>query len=510
MQQGNRRVSYASPMQHLLLSMAFALTPREPLPPMPLAPTASAATVDGSPRLMVKLRDGVRADAVDGALSPLVHHDVSDLVARAEARSGRTQPDYGSLYLVKTKRSSLQSAASALQADADVEVAWSSPGDVALPKKPSDDDPAESYLKLQRYHLAEHGVGSREAWKAGYTGKGIRISDVEYGMNVRHEDIAKGRIDREKGVKPINPFSEHHDHGTAVMGIALAQPDKAGIRGIAHGATGGIYPIYTEQHGHRTADALLKACGDSDVGDIVMIELQTVAVDGYAPMEVDPDIWMATRTCVDAGVVIVAAAGNGSQDLDGKGFDFWRERGDSGAILVGAGRGAHGSREAEDFSNHGKRVDLQGWGSGVFTLGYGDHSMDGDDPNQAYTSRFGGTSSATPIVAGSAALVQQAAVEKTGKPLEPDALRDLLRKTGRAHEGSRKVGALPNVPKAIAKLKKKKGRDDAGKAGVAKTAEAPASGWHSTVFPGLGCATGQGAAGWLLVLAAGMLARRRR
>jgi len=499
-------------MTTMLLSVAFALTPREPLPPMPLATQGPSALAEGPPRVLVKLKDGARAASVDADLKPLVHHDVSELVARAEARSGRAQPDYGTLFIVvPPKGVSLQSVASALQADEDVEIAWTAPELVPPPKRPGKKkgptEPAESYLKLQRYHLAEHGVGSRDAWKAGYTGKGIRISDIEYGMNLRHEDIAGGRIAHEKGLKVINPFSEHHDHGTAVMGIAVGEPDKAGIRGIAHGAKGGFYPINTEQHGYRPTDALLKACKESNAGDLVMIELQTVAYGNYAPMEVEPGMWMATRTCSDAGVVVVAAAGNGSQDLDRKDFDPWRDRGDSGAIMVGAALGAKGSREAEDFSNYGKRVDLQGWGSGVFSLGYGDHSLDDGDYDQAYTARFSGTSSATPIVAGAAALVQQAAVETTGEPLSPEDLRALLRKTGRKHQGKRRVGELPDVMKAIAKLPKKKApkeRDDAGKADVATT---EAKGWHSTVFA---CSTGPAAPGWLLVGLLGLITSGRR
>ncbi len=120
-------------MSTLLLSVAFALTPREPLPPMPLAHQAAGALAKGSPRLLVKLRDGQRADAVDGTLTPLIHHDVSALVARAEARSGRAQPDYGSLFLVATDGSGVQALGAALQADEDVEVVWSSPGGSRCP-----------------------------------------------------------------------------------------------------------------------------------------------------------------------------------------------------------------------------------------------------------------------------------------------------------------------------------------------------------------------------------------
>jgi len=514
-------------------SLALALTPRQPLPPAPHAvpDVQAAAQARGPTRVLVKLVDGQRADAVEGTLRPLIHHDVSALVARARQRSGREQPDYGSLYEVVAPAGQHAAAARALAADDAVEVVWASPSLVPPPRRPAGErdrkgagrgrrgageGAEESYLRLQRYHLGEHGVGSRDAWKLGFTGQGVRISDVEYGVNLRHEEVPGPKIAREKGLHPVNPFSENHDHGTAVMGVALARPDRAGIRGIAHGAAGGMYPINTEEHGLRTADAILAACGASEVGDIVMLELQTVAVDGYAPMEVEPDVWLATRTCVDAGVVVVSAAGNGSQDLDGAGFDYWRERGDSGAILVGAGRGAQGSRAAEDFSNYGRRVDLQGWGSEVFTLGYGDHAMPDGDPNRSYTAVFGGTSSATPMVAGVAALVQQAARSELGKPLSPLALRQHLQATGRRHQGERAVGALPDAPRAIRELKQadrgpeRRRGQKGGRKGRAAAAEAPsepgapqeASWWAS-----VGCL---GGGSWLALPLLPLWWRRRR
>ena len=95
-------------------TLALALTPREPLPPAPTAlPSVSAASATVGPaRLVVKLRDGQRASAVPGTtLRPLVHHDVSALIARAEERSGRAQPDYGSLYEVVAAPGAMQGQA---------------------------------------------------------------------------------------------------------------------------------------------------------------------------------------------------------------------------------------------------------------------------------------------------------------------------------------------------------------------------------------------------------------
>jgi hypothetical protein len=97
-----------------------------------------------------------------------------------------------------------------------------------------------------------------------------------------------------------------------------------------------------------------------------------------------------------------------------------------GSTLLG---GKH-TLEKAPYSNCGSRVDVFAWGAGVTTTGYGDHAISSTkqasdpgamkvmpgltggatkyvDPNQAYTASFAGTSSATAIIAGSAALLQQ-------------------------------------------------------------------------------------------------------
>ena len=106
---------------------------------------------------------------------------------------------------------------------------------------------------------------------------------------------------------------------------------------------------------------------------------------------------------------------------------FNRSVRDSGAIIVGAGAPgtAFNARSKLDFSSYGSRVDLQGWGSGVVTTGYGDRFSDPDpaDVTRDYTNRFGGTSGASSMVAGAAINLQGVAKELFGTPLLPFQLR---------------------------------------------------------------------------------------
>src|SRR5205085_8506118 len=110
------------------------------------------------------------------------------------------------------------------------------------------------------------------------------------------------------------------------------------------------------------------------------------------------------------GVLVIEAAGNGAENLDHRAYHgkLSRSGRDSGAIMVGAGAPARSGfvdRARLDFSNYGSRVDVQGWGRKVATLDYGDlQRCSGDDRH--YTGEFSGTSSASPIVAGAAVLLE--------------------------------------------------------------------------------------------------------
>src|SRR5690606_6510875 len=142
------------------------------------------------------------------------------------------------------------------------------------------------------------------------------------------------------------------------------------------------------------------------------IELQgTGPLGRFLPMEYWDDNFDAIQAATRRGVIVIEAAGNGGENLDRPAYGGKLERGarDSGAIMIGAGgppRAGFRDRERLDFSNYGSRVDVQGWGRMVATLDYGDLQACDDDGERHYTNLFSGTSSASPIVAGAAILVQ--------------------------------------------------------------------------------------------------------
>ncbi|MEK7326702.1 MAG: S8 family serine peptidase, partial [Chloroflexota bacterium] len=128
-------------------------------------------------------------------------------------------------------------------------------------------------------------------------------------------------------------------------------------------------------------------------------------------------------------------------------------------IIVGAGT-SNVLHDRLDFSTYGSRVNVQGWGQNVFSLGYGDfanYAPGDEDGKQTYTNTFGGTSSASPFIAGAATGLQSLRVNRVQAlaPLTSQQMRQLLIDTGipqGAATSAQHIGPFPNVAKAILQL----------------------------------------------------------
>ena len=132
---------------------------------------------------------------------------------------------------------------------------------------------------------------------------------------------------------------------------------------------------------------------------------------------------------------------------------FKRSVYDSGAIIVAAA--SPYDHTARVDTNYGTRIDLQGWGDDVSTLGAGlagtriDFPPGVEDRLQMYTKTFAGTSSAAPIVTGAAVLLQAIRRARGLTDLSSWQMRELLQ-VGATQQGpGRLVGPLPNLRAAI-------------------------------------------------------------
>ena len=302
---------------------------------------------------------------------------------------------------------------------------------------------------------APYGIDAPAAWARGVRGAGVWFADIEGGWNAKHEDLPGDRIRHAGGI----PIDDPHwrAHGTAVLGEVVGADNGRGVVGIAPD----VERIFTSSIGGTSvADAIDTAAEPLRAGDVLLIELQGAGPRGrWLPEEFWDDNFDAIRAATRRGIVVIEAAGNGAENLDHRAYGgrLSRSGRDSGAIMVGAGAPARAGfvdRTRLDFSNYGSRVDVQGWGRKVATLDYGDLQRCATD-DRHYTGEFSGTSSASPIVAGAAVLLESYA-RTHGRTLSPEEVRDTLRRTGTPQPGDaarESIGPRPDLARALDALR---------------------------------------------------------
>ncbi len=298
------------------------------------------------------------------------------------------------------------------------------------------------------------GINIDFAWAIGIYGQGIEIADIESGFDYEHEDLERAKF------TALVPHWDgvSFDHGTAVCGVMFAIENDYGMTGMVHEADK-FYGIsrYPNSDAQELVPGITTGIEELNEGDVFLFELQSFGPfppdeERYIPIDWDETVWDLTQQATDAGIIVVAAGGNGSVNLDDEPLlDEYLARGDNGAIIVGAG--TRNGRNRADFSTYGSRIILQGWGDWtVATTGYGALYHGGE--HATYTGSFAGTSSATPIVASAAVAVQSYAKNYLGTILTPLQMRALLFETGTPQGtgwGDNTV-RLPNVAAAIQQL----------------------------------------------------------
>jgi hypothetical protein len=241
-----------------------------------------------------------------------------------------------------------------------------------------DFSPGQGYLEA-----SPGGVGARQAWALpGGRGGGVRIIDIEGGWTLEHVDL-RGNTG---GLLGGQPFTDPGwtEHGTAVLGVIRGDDNGFGVTGIAPDTN---FSVVSHQ-GLGSAGAIAYAADRLAPGDVMLLEMHRPGPRfgyadrndqlGYIAVEWWPDDFLAIRRAILRGIIVVEAAGNGAQNLDDPFYDQphpafpgnwhnpFRGAADSGAVLVGAGAPPTGQfgpdRSRLDFSNHGSRIDCQGWG----------------------------------------------------------------------------------------------------------------------------------------------------
>jgi len=326
---------------------------------------------------------------------------------------------------------------------------------------------APDYMSQQGYlYNNVIGINAEAVWTTyNNHGEGIKICDIEYMANFDHLDLPQITV---VGVTPEDPFQgAGGDHGTAVLGEMGSLNDGIGTTGIAYGSEfyfsgcyyGGMYEL---------ENALLETANHLNPGDVVLIEQQIAGPNengqnqyGLVAVEWYQEFYDAIQVLVGQGIIVVEAAGNGQQNLDDPiyttdnwgHYPFYPGNG-SGAIIVGAGAvNSDTPRSTMWYSNYGSAVAVQGNGEAIYSTGYGD--LYNATENELYTSDFGGTSGASPIVTSAVALLNSVYFDQTGQHLTRDQIVDIFTLTGQPQQNGNMsasaahIGPLPNIKAAI-------------------------------------------------------------
>jgi thermitase len=229
-----------------------------------------------------------------------------------------------------------------------------------------------------QYGLPQSGFPG--AWGAGFDGTGMVIAVVDTGVQANHPDLTGHVLSGYDFVcGKSGTSSDPHGHGTHVAGIAGARDNS--IFGLGGAPDARVLPV-----------RVLNASGSGSTSDVAAGI--NWAVDHGADvinLSLGGDHSSAMQNAVQnaeaAGVVVVAAAGNGntSTKLYPAGYD-------GSVIAVGATTSTASNRAS--FSNYGSWVDIGAPGVAIWST----------DKGSTFTNKSG-TSMASPFVAAAAALV---------------------------------------------------------------------------------------------------------
>jgi serine protease AprX len=326
-------------------------------------------------------------------------------------------------------------------------------------------DPRVARVMIDRPAFAtmEHtgeAVGSNSARETyGVTGRGVGVAIIDSGI-AAHDDLGRRVVhfkdfttDTLRTLWTSPRAEDDYGHGTHVAGIVAANGPN-GRTGVAPGANLiGLKVLDGEGRGYVSdvIEAIDYAVAQRRALGIRVINV-SVGSGVYESYRTDP-LAQAAKRAVDAGIVVVAAAGNLGLDANGRPqFGGITAPGNAPWVLtVGAsshqGTAIRGDDVMARFSSHGPtwidfaaKPDIIAPGVGIeslaapgsrlyFTLS--DYLISGLYPTRVkpYLS-LSGTSMSAPVVSGTVALLLEANPELT-----PNAVKAILQYT---------AGTLPN------------------------------------------------------------------
>jgi len=221
-------------------------------------------------------------------------------------------------------------------------------------------------------------VNSNDVWDVA-TGSGVNVAVVDTGVDRTHPDLVANLRGGANFVATVRSYNDDNGHGTHVAGIIAAADNTIGVVGVAPKAN--IYAV-----------KVLNKSGTGYISDIIAgiqwsvdngMDIVNMSLGSNYPSDAFES---AINAASNAGVIIVAAAGNDSSSVD---YPAAYEK----AIAVSA---TDINDSLASFSSRGEQIDVAAPGVSIYSTYKGG----------AYAT-MSGTSMATPHVSGIIALMLQ-------------------------------------------------------------------------------------------------------
>ncbi len=239
-------------------------------------------------------------------------------------------------------------------------------------------------------------VDAPVVWETGNKGNGVKIAVLDTGIAIGHPDLrVAGGASFVLGTRSYN---DDNGHGTHVAGIIAALDNDIGVVGIAPAAE--LYAVKVmDWSGSSTISNIIKGIDWSINNEMQIISMSLGSTFDSASLRA------AVNRAYDAGIVVVAAAGNDGPKADTVSYPARY----SSVIAVAA---TDNNDNVARFSSRGPELSIAAPGVNVYSTYVGN----------SYAS-LNGTSMATPTVAGIVALMLKAGT------YTPDEVKDILQKT---------------------------------------------------------------------------------
>jgi hypothetical protein len=317
-----------------------------------------------------------------------------------------------------------------------------------------------------------------------HDGAGVTIAIIDDGVDYTHPDLGNGGFPNSKVIsgydianKDADPFPSNASHGTSVSGIAagnIPSPITSDyIGGVAPGAKIAAVKVFQDGNSLAYDSDVVQGIDwcvtnqNLDPNNPIMVISMSLGGGNYASSAdaayTEAVEFASINTAVAAGIAVIASSGN-----NGYCHSMAAPAALNPVISVGAvyDDSLSTATMTIDASScypyeliEGKATATQTTGPGVVTaysntadflsLLAPSHNAYTTATGGGYKPNFGGTSAASPYVAGVVALLQSAARAETGSFLTPDTVRALLTTTGTFITDTKGGGISPGIVKPL-------------------------------------------------------------